>query len=98
LLNRTTTACRAALRLGPSHDERVSGGAVVRSSYNLEVPDEHPPQKRALKNARKRRAIPGDSLKKGGILAALRRSPLVGAELDISRTITHGRQWGVMPR
>jgi hypothetical protein len=27
----------------------------------------------------------------GGILAALRRSPLVGAELDILRPVTHGR-------
>jgi hypothetical protein len=28
---------------------------------------------------------------KGGILAALRRSPLVGAELALLRTTTHGR-------
>lgn len=28
---------------------------------------------------------------KGGILAALRRSPLVGADLDVSRPIAHGR-------
>jgi hypothetical protein len=29
--------------------------------------------------------------RQGGILAALRRSPLVGAELDILRPATHGR-------
>lgn len=29
--------------------------------------------------------------RKGGILAALRRSPLVGAELDVARAVTHGR-------
>ena len=29
--------------------------------------------------------------RQGGILAALRRSPLVGAELDISRPVVHGR-------
>jgi hypothetical protein len=28
---------------------------------------------------------------KGGILAALRRSPLVGTELDLRRSTTHGR-------
>ena len=27
----------------------------------------------------------------GGILAALRRSPLVGAELNLERSTTHGR-------
>jgi hypothetical protein len=28
---------------------------------------------------------------KGGILAALRRSPLVGADLEVSRAMTYGR-------
>ncbi len=37
------------------------------------------------------RTIAGEPPSKGGILAALRRSPLVGAELDIRRTQTHGR-------
>jgi hypothetical protein len=32
-----------------------------------------------------RRSIAGEPPKKGGILAALRRSPLVGADLDVSR-------------
>lgn len=29
---------------------------------------------------------------KGGILAALRRSPLVGADLSLARPVTHGRK------
>ena len=39
-----------------------------------------------------RRTIAGRPGKKGGILAALRRSPLVGAGLDIKRAVTHGRR------
>jgi len=38
------------------------------------------------------RTIAGEPAKKGGILAALRRSPLVGADLDMSRPVTHGRK------
>ena len=37
------------------------------------------------------RAIGGEEGKKGGILAALRRSPLVGAALDVSRSREGGR-------
>ena len=37
-------------------------------------------------------AIAGTPPKKGGILAALRRSPLVGAELDLRRTREEGRK------
>jgi hypothetical protein len=29
---------------------------------------------------------------KGGILDAFRRSPLVGADLDVSRSVAHGRK------
>ncbi|MCJ9669005.1 MULTISPECIES: hypothetical protein [unclassified Neorhizobium] len=36
--------------------------------------------------------IAGEPPKKGGILAALRRSPLVGAELDLSRPREEGRK------
>jgi hypothetical protein len=36
--------------------------------------------------------IAGDPPKPGGILAALRRSPLVGAELDLSRPREEGRK------
>ena len=38
------------------------------------------------------RAIGGEAPKKGGVLAALRRSPLVGAGLEIGRPATHGRK------
>jgi hypothetical protein len=36
--------------------------------------------------------IAGEPPKKGGILAALRRSPLVGAEIEITRPYEEGRQ------
>jgi hypothetical protein len=39
-----------------------------------------------------RRTIAGDLPKKGGILDALRRSPLVGADLDLKRPATPGRK------
>jgi hypothetical protein len=35
--------------------------------------------------------IAGEQPKKGGILKALRRSPLVGADLDLNRPLTPGR-------
>jgi hypothetical protein len=37
------------------------------------------------------RTIAGQPAKKGGILAALRRSPLMGAELQFTRPVVHGR-------
>jgi hypothetical protein len=39
-----------------------------------------------------RLAISGEPAKKGGILNALRRSPLVGAGLDLNRPLTPGRK------
>jgi hypothetical protein len=36
--------------------------------------------------------ISGESPKTGGILAALRRSPLIGADLDLSRLHVEGRK------
>ncbi|WP_142523136.1 hypothetical protein [Pseudorhizobium endolithicum] len=36
--------------------------------------------------------LAGELPKKGGILAALRRSPLVGAELEVSRSREEGRE------
>jgi hypothetical protein len=39
-----------------------------------------------------RRTIAGAPPKKGGILSALRRSPLVGADLDLKRHVTAGRK------
>jgi hypothetical protein len=38
------------------------------------------------------RAIAGELPKRGGILEALRRSPLVGADLDLSRANEEGRR------
>jgi len=38
------------------------------------------------------RAVSGDAVVKGGILDALRRSPLAGADLDISRSREDGRK------
>lgn len=38
------------------------------------------------------RTIEGEPPRKGGILAALRRSPLVGADLDLSRPREEGRK------
>src|SRR5579864_7297079 len=39
-----------------------------------------------------RRTIAAEPPKKGGILDALRRSPLVGADLDLKRPVTRGRK------
>ena len=38
------------------------------------------------------RTIAGEPPKKGGILAALRRSPLVGADLNLARSHEAGRK------
>jgi hypothetical protein len=38
------------------------------------------------------KSIAGEPPKPGGILAALRRSPLVGADLDLSRSHEDGRE------
>ena len=38
------------------------------------------------------RSMTGESPRKGGILAALRRSPLVGADLDLTRPREGGRK------
>ena len=39
--------------------------------------------------------IAGEPSKKGGILAAFRRSPLVGADLDLARPHEEGRDAGI---
>jgi hypothetical protein len=39
-----------------------------------------------------RMTLAGEESKKGGILQALRRSPLVGADLDLKRPPTSGRK------
>ena len=38
------------------------------------------------------RTLSGEPPVKGGVLAALRRSPLVGADLDLAREVTPGRK------
>jgi hypothetical protein len=38
------------------------------------------------------RSVAGEPPRKGGILAALRRSPLVGADLDLTRPREEGRE------
>jgi hypothetical protein len=39
-----------------------------------------------------RRTIADEPPRKGGILDALRRSPLVGADLELGRSVTQGRK------
>jgi hypothetical protein len=39
------------------------------------------------------RTLSGEPPGKGGVLAALRRSPLVGADLDFTREVTPGRKF-----
>ena len=39
-----------------------------------------------------RGTLVGNTVKKGGIFASLRRSPLVGADLKVERERTHGRK------
>jgi hypothetical protein len=39
-----------------------------------------------------RRTVSGEPPRKGGILKALRRSPLVGADLNLKRPVTAGRK------
>jgi hypothetical protein len=46
----------------------------------------------SLLRAAVRQTIIGEPPKKGGILAALRRSPLVGADLDLNRPREAGRK------
>jgi hypothetical protein len=50
-------------------------------------------QKKTLRNGRGRLAKRVVArCKKGGILAALRRSPMVGADLNLTRSIEAGRK------
>jgi hypothetical protein len=52
---------------------------------------EHGPEASRLR-ATVSQAIAGEPPKRGGILAALRRSPLVGADLDLRRPREEGRK------
>ena len=49
----------------------------------------------ALRSELARRIAGSEPPRAGGILAALRRSPLVGAELDLTREETPGRDAGL---
>jgi hypothetical protein len=49
----------------------------------------------ALRTDLARRVSAGEPPRIGGVLAALRRSPLVGAELDLPREETPGRDAGL---
>lgn len=46
----------------------------------------------ALLRATVKQSMAAEPPKKGGILAALRRSPLVGADLDLTRSFEEGRK------
>ncbi len=46
----------------------------------------------ALARATLKRLVTGEPPAPGGILAALRRSPLVGADLDLARPCNQGRE------
>jgi hypothetical protein len=62
---------------------------LIRSSARRLAEDE---SEAAEIRATIRRSIAGKAPRKGGILAALRRSPLVGADLDLARSREAGRK------
>jgi hypothetical protein len=68
---------------------RDSDRDLIRSlARRLAEGDAEASKLRALVGA----AMAGESAERGGILAALRRSPLVGADLDFSRRREPGRK------
>ena len=69
--------------LAPAADRDLIRGLAKRLS------DEGPDAARV--RATLMRTVVGEPPQKGGILAALRRSPLVGADLDLTRPATPGR-------
>lgn len=96
-------ASRAQKRAITNYRSRQSGRGVVR--FELQAFEADRDLIRAL--ARKlveegpdagqirrtvQQAVSGEPRKPGGILAALRRSPLVGAELDLTRPLEEGRE------
>ena len=78
LKNRRATARFEVLGLG-------SDRALIRSLAKRLA--ENGPEATRIR-AMVRRTMLGETPKKGGILAALRRSPLVGFDLDLRRTVT----------
>lgn len=63
--------------------------ALIRSLAKRLAEDDGPA---AQIRAAVTQTLSGEPPKKGGILAALRRSPLVGTELEIERPVTAGRK------
>lgn len=94
------TAQKRAVR---SYRERLAGRGIVR--FEIQAPEtdrdlirslarilgEDGPEARSLRGEI-RRIVDGEPPETGGILAALRRSPLVGADLDLSRSREEGRE------
>jgi hypothetical protein len=70
--------------LGPDADRELIRSLAKRLADN--GPDS------ARIRATLRRTVSGEPPKKGGILNALRRSPLVGADLSLKRPLKTGRK------
>jgi hypothetical protein len=71
---------------------RASDREFIRSLARRLADDD---AKAARLRAAVRRSMGGEPQKKGGILAALRRSPLVGADLNLTRPRVAGRKVGI---
>ena len=70
--------------LGLDHDRELIRAVARRLSRD-------DPDARRIRSTLKR-TLAGATPPQGRILAALRRSPLVGADLDLERSVTPGRQ------
>lgn len=70
--------------LGLDHDRELIRAVARRLSRD-------DPDAQRIRSTLKR-TLAGATPPQGGILAALRRSPLVDADLDLERSVTHGRQ------
>lgn len=70
--------------LGRDHDRELIRAVARRLSRD-------DPDARRIR-ATLKRTLAGETPPQGGILAALRRSPLVGGDLDLVRSATHGRR------
>ena len=72
------------------HNLDYRGGPIFDNAGDL-IADLHGPDAVRIRAA-VNRTISGEPPKTGGILAALRRSPLVGADLDLGRSHVEGRK------
>jgi len=93
-----------AARKAPRHGYGVSRGGVVRFEVRGLGGDrelvravarrlvELGPEGESVRGEIMRALGEGDSSGPGGVLAALRRSPLVGADIDLSRRSEDGRE------